>query len=230
MDHPAPPITHATSIPVTAYADGAEQAISGYSSDIISSFDAADGELAADPTINIYRFYLMTTGAGPDVDTKCEMQVTAKYEEGFKPHAGVFVAIFSPGGIVGGAWGYALDGPITTQIEDSSSYAWCTGTSRSPAHIPQTYTQHKPFDSLGNMQMVTAHEFAHHFTMEHVWGYCYGNPDHTHKSIEMFNSDPDDGCGNLDPFQHWHCNYDSDTDGWMYGERQAWTTCYNSGC
>ncbi|MFA5861204.1 MAG: hypothetical protein WDA16_05865 [Candidatus Thermoplasmatota archaeon] len=232
--HPAPPISDSTSIPVTAYADAAEQRESGWYNDVVSSFDAADNTLASEATVNIYRYFLMTTGTPvDDVSTYCQMQQTATYEAGFRPHVGVFVSIFSPGD-VGGNYGVAIDGPITYQLTTGWKWDYCSSQWlwNSP-FIPSAYVKHRPLWSLGNMQYLAAHEFAHQFNMQHADANCWwGGIGHLHKTIEAFTSadDTPNSCGlNINPSQHWHWNYNTPTNTRMWAERQSWTTCYNNG-
>lgn len=233
QSHPTAPISHTTSIPITLYADAAIQGQSGWSSDVTSSFNAAKNTLSTQAGVNIYQFFLMTTGTPvSDVGTYCHMDQTSTYESGFAPHVAVAIMIFSTGDVEGN-WGVALDDPISSQIQDDWSWDYCTSSWRTPRFIPSVYTRHLPLLSLGNMQMTATHELAHHFTMRHEDASCWSIPGHLHKTIEAFTSGPGtpSSCGsNVNPFQHWHWDFTTPTDTRMWNERVKWTGCYNSGC
>lgn len=227
---PNPPITDYTLLPVTAYPDGAEQATSGWYNDVVASFDRADAVITNDVGIYIYRYVIEYNYQVYDVQTRCHMQFTAKYEEGFT-HRGVLVAIFSPGTVGSGWWGLQMDYGISHRIWGGSSWAYCTSTTRSPAYIPSTYIIHRPLGSLDYMMMVTVHEFAHAFNMEHRDAYCWYVWPNTHKTAEAFTSDSSEvpeNCGShLDPFSIYEWDYSEVTETKMWGERQRFTRCYN---
>lgn len=231
--HPTSPISDSTSIPVTTYADSNLQAQSGWSSDLTSSFNAAKNTLASQAGVNVYHFYLMTTGTPvSDVSTYCHMDQTASYEAGFAPHKAVAIMVFSTGDVEG-SWGVALDDPVSSQIQDDWSWDYCSSSWRTPRWIPSVYVRHLPLLSLGNMQMTATHELAHQFTMRHEDASCWSIPGHLHKTIEAFTSGSGTpaSCGsNVNPFQHWHWDFTTPTDTRMWNERVKWTGCYNSGC
>lgn len=231
--HPEAPIGDYTSLPVTAYVDSAEQDESGWYDDVVSSFDAADTELSGDANVYIYRFFLMQNGTPVnDVSTRCHMIQTADHELTYDPHTGVLVVVFSPGDIEGN-WGWALNGPISARVSEWWRWDYCDSAWEEYRDlIPSAYVKHRPLSGLGNMQMLTAHELAHQFTMDHGDASCSGSWYHKHKTIEAFTSasNTPSSCGsNTNPFQHWHWDFTATTDGKLRAERELWTDCYNNG-
>lgn len=227
-------ITNSDSLPVTTYPDGAEQATSNWQWKTSDALSTAMNVIQAGSGVKQYQWFTETVWTHHDVSNSCQLMQTADREKAFQAR-GATTVIFSPGDI-DGAWGMANSGPVSAPYSGewtSNGAKWwynhCHGWGETTWHQPALYVRDDPLGNHGYMKMVTTHELAHHFTMQHANANCFWSGGMFYQTAEAFTSEGNKPSDCVWGFGTYLFEFSSMTNTRMWGERQRYTTCYNAG-